>query len=84
MEKSKAIDTARDLYAVHGKRSRGGQFWRIRPTPERLKNGSSTWAVQIEIRRGIGGAALTAAMADFVAEDVLRIWKTHGVGCRVR
>lgn len=80
MEKRRAIETARLLYGRYGKRNRGGQFWRIRPTLERFHDGRESWAVQIEVRRGIGGAAFTRYGAEMVAEDLLRIFKKYGIG----
>lgn len=73
MEKRRAIETARWLYSQFGKRNRGGLFWRIRPTLERFADGRESWAVQIEVRRGIGGAAFTRRAAALVALDMLRI-----------
>lgn len=79
MQKQLAIETARRLYARYGKRNRGGRIWRVRPAPENLVGGKVvSWAVQIEIRRGFGGAAFTRVGAYFVAEDLLRLWKQYG------
>lgn len=78
MEKRRAIETARLLYGRYGKRNRGGAFWRIRPTLERFHDGRESWAVQIEVRRGLGGAAFTRGGAQWVAADLLRLWNKYG------
>lgn len=78
MRKDTAIQAARLLYGRYGKRNRGGQIWRVRPAPSRLADGRLEWAVQIEIRRGFGGAAFTRPGASIVAEDLLRLWNQYG------
>jgi hypothetical protein len=78
LQKTRAIETARRLYEIHGKRTRGGALRRVRPTPHVFATGNTGWAVQIEIAPGFGGAAFSKCGAFATADDLLRLWRTYG------
>lgn len=70
-----AIATARELYAVHGRRRSGGRLLRVRPVPTTpgLAADCAAWGVQIYATEGLGTFADTRLGAIFAALDLLRL-----------